>query len=221
MALSKKSILYKYACIALLLLILCLFGTACQAPRASDFSYTEAPFSLTVQGSITLSAPETNEPPLGKLRTETPLSFSATVSSDMITSSDGSLTHENALTVTYTAPESLKGLQVTCRYHPNMTGQESVTLSYSASPHSILLSMPYENVKYLLLPVTALFPQGDVTLVSPTDEGKKTVTLQSIEHPNLQLSYVFSKESVYPQSIVYESSDKKATLFVSAVSTEP
>ncbi len=219
MAFYKKNLFCHCFAILLSVCLLFLFATGCGVPETVDFSYTKAPFFLTVTGEITLF--QKNDASVGKIRSETPINFSATVSSDVITPPTGSNAYENAITVTYTSPESLKGLQVTCRYSQSMTGNEPVTLTYPSHPHPMTYTARYEDVKYLLLPVTSLFPQGDVTSVSPAHDGQKTVTLQSTAHPNLHITYVFSEIQKYPESLLYESDDRKIVLQFSAPSKDP
>lgn len=219
MVFYQKNPFYGRFTIFLCICLIFLFITGCRVPETVDFSYTESPFFLTVTGSMTLS--QTQDTSLGKTRVKTPVSFSATVSSDVIYPSLESDVYENAVTVTYTAPESLKGLKLTCRYKKSMTGDEPVTLTYPATPHAMTHTTHYEDVKYLLLPVTSLFPHGDITSVSPTNDGQKTVTLQSKAQPDLQATYVFSEEQPHPKSIVYTFTDRKIELYISAAAKKP
>lgn len=219
MAFHQKNLFCERFIIFFCICLLFLFITGCQKHETVDFSYTETPFSLVVTGSTTLS--QDRDTSLGKIRGEIPMRFSATVSSDIIRPSLESGAYENALTVTYTAPESLKGLQLTCRYKKEMTGDEPVTLTYPAKPHSMTHTARYEDVRYLLLPATLLFPQGDVTSVSPTQDGKTTVTLQSTKQPNLQVIFDFSKEQPYPKNIAYVSDGRKMKLDISVAAKKP
>ncbi len=218
MTFYQKNPIYGRLTIFLCICLVFLFTTGCRVPETADFSYTEVPFSLTLTGSITLS--QAQDISLGKIRGEIPVSFSATVSSDVIRPSGENGAYENAVTVTYTAPESLKGLKLTCRYKKEMAGDEPVTLTYPAKPHAMIHTARYEDVRYLLLPVTLLFPQGDVTSVSPTHDKETTVTLQSKAQPDLLVTYIFSDEQPHPKSIVYASPERKIQLDIFAAAKD-
>ena len=199
---------------ALLSLCLVFLCTACQVSEATDFSYTETSFSLTVTGEIVIPAGE-NLKTVGICRFETPISFSASVSSEIIPPSDPASVRQHSLTLTYTSPESLQGMTLTFLYHENMTGNENVIVFYPCGSDLLSLQMPYQEVASLLLPVTALFPEGDVISVTPTDNGQKTVTLQSTAQPDVKTSYAFLQGHIYPQSFLYESQSRKIQLFFS------
>ena len=92
-------------------------------------------FSLSVRGELCLDAyPVLPDGTVGKTRAGTPLPFSAVVSSAPIPAgrvTEGLPANEKAYqtSVTYTAPEALAGMTVTCAYGGSKTAA-TATLTY-------------------------------------------------------------------------------------------
>lgn len=187
----------------LLMLSVCLLLSACSEPSVGDpFGYIRSPFTLTVKGELCLSSDNLRtEGTVGKIRQGKILDFSAEIASSPLPAGiveDGlpSTSPAYRIVITYTAPEALAGLSITCTYG----GQDTATIATLTRPlphrtEPLSYSLPFSSVQGLLLPATAFFPDGDVSEVSPVqDHGIRTVkTAQAV--------YTFSKDSASPTEI--------------------
>ncbi|MBQ9779614.1 MAG: hypothetical protein IJW00_01585 [Clostridia bacterium] len=184
------------------LLCLCLVLSACGSFKVKNpLAYADTSFFLSVRGELYLDAP----PPLsdgtvGKIRTGEPLAFSAEISSRPLPAGkvvDGLPSGGEAyeVSITYTSPDALSGLSVTCLYG----GREiatAATLTYPSPTGVMTVSSSYGAVKGLLAPAIALLPQGDIGQVSPIKDGTWTVTCQEVE--GRVATYHFVEDKIYP-----------------------
>lgn len=150
------------------LLILCLVfcSTACSPAPRDPFAYAAAPFSVTVEGTY-LPA---NDPE------GTPRPVAAIVTAGAPVGGDPTL---RDLTVTFTAPTSLRGVTVTAALSPAPDGTvaRSVTFSYPSDYGEVRFTATESEVDGLLRFAEALLPVGDVAEVSPVaEDGSFTVT---------------------------------------------
>ena len=186
----------------ILLLSLCLSG--CESNSLSHpFSYTQKAFSITVKGQIYADEallPSLSEASLGKHRSS--MSFSAHVSVKPV--SPGEVyDHPSSsiwqVQVTYTAPEALSGLTVSCLYHLSAADEMTdVTLTYQNAAGNLTIKRPYTSAAFLCLPATAFLPCSDPISVSPTDGGLTTITVTKNSSQRL---YTFAEGHTLPLQI--------------------
>ncbi len=151
-----------------ILLILCLVfcSTACTPAPKDPFAYAAAPFSVSVEGTY-LPA---NDPE------GTPRPVAAIVTAGAPEGGDPTL---RDLTVTFTAPPSLRGIQVTATLSPAHDGTvtRSVIFSYPSDYGEVRFTATESEVDGLLRFAEALLPIGDAVEVSPVaEDGSFTVT---------------------------------------------
>ncbi len=209
---------------SVLLFIICMLCPAgCGEPSSTaPFSYTEKDFSLTVEGNMYLKYDHltpSEKPYSGKTRGEQPLSFKAKVTIKPLAS--GAVYDPPSLTpplwqiaITYTAPKALAGLTVSCLYNRQISKFEvgtEVTLTYENAAGRLSVKLPYASAAALCLPATGLLPCEDVTSVSPSTGGLKTVT---VAEGSSKAVYTFSRDSIYPLQIEMTSDNKCATLLI-------
>lgn len=199
------------------LLLLCPVLASCGGSVSHDpFAYTDTAFSMTVRGELCRDAePPLGEGTVGKTRAGEPLSFAAEVSSEPLpagTVIEGLPSEGKAyrVSVTYTAPEALAGLSVTCAYGGQGTAT-AATVTYPSPTGELSALLPYESVKGLLAPALALLPQGDVNEVDPvTPEGSRTVRTQ-------EATYTFSKGQSFPSRVEYNTGEGWVRMWADAL----
>ena len=152
----------------LLLLLFCLsFLSACAPPSRRDpFAYANEAFSLSVEGFY-LPA---NDP------SGSPRPFAATVTVGEPRSQDPAL---RALSVTFTAPETLAGVTVTATLSPSPDGAltRGVAFTYPSDYGNIQTTAEGGELDGFLRFVEGWLPVGDVTEISPkSPDGSYTVT---------------------------------------------
>ena len=150
------------------LLILCLVfcSTACSPAPRDPFAYAAAPFSVTVEGTY-LPA---NDPE------GTPRPVAAMVTAGAPVGGDPTL---RDLTVTFTAPTSLRGVTVTAALSPAPDGGygRAVAFSYPSDYGEVRFTATGNELDGLLRFAEALLPIGDAVEVSPVaEDGSFTVT---------------------------------------------
>lgn len=150
------------------LLILCLVfcSTACTPAPRDPFAYAATPFSVTVEGTY-LPA---NDPE------GTPRPVAAMVTAGAPVGGDPAL---RDLTVTFTAPPSLRGVTVTAALSPAPDGSygRAVTFSYPSDYGEVNVTAKGDELDGLLRFADALLPIGDAVEVSPVaEDGSFTVT---------------------------------------------
>ena len=149
------------------LLILCLVfcSTACSPAPRDPFAYAAAPFSVTVEGTY-LPA---NDPE------GTPRPVAAMVTAGVPIGGDLAL---RDLTVTFTAPTSLRGVTVTAALSPAADGSygRAVAFSYPSDYGEVRFTATGNELDGLLRFAEALLPVGDVAEVSPVaEDGSFTI----------------------------------------------
>ena len=150
----------------LLILCLVLCSTACVPAQVDPFAYAAAPFSVTVEGTyLPASDPE-----------GTPRPVAAIVTAGAPVGGDPTL---RDLTVTFTAPSSLRGVTVTAALSPAPDGSygRAVAFSYPSDYGEVRFTATGADLDGLLRFAEALLPVGDVAEVSPVaEDGSFTVT---------------------------------------------
>ena len=158
----------------LLLLGIAILLCGCSPTLPTRLTYADAGFTITVRGHMTRTAPDgyVGGPALtGQSYTNQPLDIAATVT---VAPSPSPTSHRSrALTVRFTAPDTLQGLTVTRR--TNTQGETEISVSQGTSVFTVEGGDPDR----LCLLALALLPEGDITTVSPTENGVYTVTLTS------------------------------------------
>lgn len=227
-------------CISLCTLCLCLLGLFCacgQETVTQDFSYVNSTFTLSLQGELyptkdTISFAQTKA--LGKLRDE-PLPFAAKIT---VTPVSAGAVHEGSadggqilnrpawqVKITYTAPEGLSGLSVSCIYsHPDHEAPEaldSVTVTYPSPTGKLRVPFPDDSIRGLLLPALLLLPYGQITAVSPVADGQHTVerSQSGIGLANGTLTYRFSTDAPntagYPLTVTWTGDNSRGHMYIS------
>ena len=156
-----------FSALAILAALLLLPACAPTAPR-DPFSYTAAPFSLTVEGTYL---------PANDLE-GIPRPFTARVTAGAPTGGSPTL---RSLAVTFTAPASLSGLTITATLSPSADGTvtRAVTLTYPTDYGNLQATAQGTEFDGYLRYAEALLPLGDVTEISPkAPDGSYTVTRQ-------------------------------------------
>ncbi|MBE6558494.1 MAG: hypothetical protein E7661_05745 [Ruminococcaceae bacterium] len=123
------------------------------------------------------------------------------------------------LSITYTAPEALNGMTLTCHFltPEDLYGSDlPITVTYPAPSENMTVTLPSSSVAGLLSPGAVLFPIGDVTDVSPLRDGTKTVTIQknplsSEIFPSI-IIYTLSESEIFPLSITSENEKTQLTI---------
>ncbi len=192
------------------LLFCCLLLSACGKVTADDpFSYVNATMTLTVRGEVSMMpSPDKAQQGSGAFsgitRADEPLEFSGTVRTEPLPKgqvSDGTLAAENRwrVSITYTSPDALAGMSVACVLGADGTASDA-TLTYPAPHGTVTLSLPYASARGLLRPALCLLPQGDVTSVSPTKDGVRSVTVTATD-AGRETIFSFGQDSPYPVRI--------------------
>ena len=151
-------------CLLVFCLLLC--STACSPAPRDPFTYAAVPFSVTVEGTY-LPA---NDPE------GTPRPVAAIVMAGAPVNGDPTL---RDLTVTFTAPSSLRGVTVTAALSPAPDGNygRAVAFSYPSDYGEVRFTATGADLDGLLRFAEALLPVGDVAEVSPVaEDGSFTVT---------------------------------------------
>ena len=153
--------------ILLLALLFCgLTLTACGSASKDPFAYAGSAFSLSVEGSY-LPANDPNG---------TPRPFAADISVGAPYGDDRSL---RDLTVVFTSPASLAGLQVTSTLSRSSDGGlvRRVKLTYPSAYGNVEIPADEGELEGCLRFAEGWLPQGDVAEVSPRDaDGGYTIT---------------------------------------------
>ena len=158
--------------ILLLALLLCgLTLTACGSAGKDPFAYTGSAFSLSVEGSY-LPANDPNG---------TPRPFTADI---LVGEPYGDDLTRRDLTLVFTSPASLAGLQVTATLSPSPEGgyARRVELSYPSDYGRVELTADEGELDGFLRFAEGWLPLGDVTEMSPRpSDGYYTVTRKAGE----------------------------------------
>lgn len=150
--------------LCLIALLFCL--SACTPALRDPFAYAATPFSVTVEGTY-LPA---NDPE------GTPRPVAAIVTAGAPVGGDAAL---RDLTVTFTAPPSLRGVTVTAALSPAADGSygRAAAFSYPSDYGEVRFTATGNELDGLLRFAEALLPVGDVAEVSPAvEDGRYTVT---------------------------------------------
>jgi hypothetical protein len=175
------------------LLILCLVfcSTACSPAPKDPFAYAAAPFSVSVEGTY-LPA---NDPE------GTPRPVAAIVTAGAPLNGDPTL---RDLTVIFTAPPSLRGIQVTATLSPAHDGTvtRSVIFSYPSDYGEVNVTAKGDELDGLLRFAEALLPVGDVAEISSVDkDGSYTVTRRAGDGGR-ETVCVFTEGAVFPSAVI-------------------
>ncbi len=183
----------RLAALALSCLLLCACGNTRPGP-AEDFSYADKAFTASIRGTfIRLRADGYGGAPalVGETRTGVVQSFAATVIVGSIRDAagtaatgdgTGSVAGQAAvgaapreIAITFAEPPALTGVTVTRR---SENGGSLVTLQRQGTEMEITADDSAAPGTYdaLLRFAEALLPTGDITAVSPTENGCRTVT---------------------------------------------
>ena len=181
------------SCLLVFCLLIC--SSACTPAPKDPFAYAAAPFSVTVEGTY-LPA---NDPD------GTPRPVAATVTAGAPVNGDPTL---RDLTVTFTAPSSLRGATVTATLspaaegtHPNGAVAKTVAFSYPSDYGEVRFTATGEELDGLLRFAEALLPIGDVTERSPADEdGGYTVTRKTADGGR-EAVFVFAEGEAFPRRV--------------------
>lgn len=176
-----------------ILLILCLVfcSTACSPAPKDPFAYAAAPFSVTVEGTY-LPA---NDPE------GTPRPVAAIVTAGAPLNGDPTL---RDLTVIFTAPPSLRCIQVTATLSPAHDGTvtRSVIFSYPSDYGEVNVTAKGDELDGLLRFAEALLPVGDVAEISSVDkDGSYTVT-RIAGDGGRETVFVFTEGAVFPSAVI-------------------
>lgn len=168
---------------------LLLSYTACASvPPDHPFAYADGAFTASLQGTyIPASDPE-----------GVPRPFAAVVTAGEPSESDPAL---RDLSVTFTAPEALKGLTVTAALTSAPEGAvgREVTFSYSSAYGNVQAPAAGDEYRGFLRFGEALIPMGDVVAVSPVSaEGTYTVTRRMGDR---EAVFTFRKGEAQPVSV--------------------
>ena len=173
----------------LIALLFCL--SACAPAPGDPFAYAAAPFSVSVEGTY-LPA---NDPE------GTPRPVAAIVTAGAPLNGDPTL---RDLTVIFTAPPSLRGIQVTATLSPASDGTvaRSVILSYPSDYGEVNVTAKGDELDGLLRFAEALLPMGDVAEISSVDkDGSYTVTRRAGDGGR-ETVFVFTEGAVFPSAVI-------------------
>lgn len=173
----------------LIALLFCL--SACSPAPRDPFAYAAAPFSVSVEGTY-LPA---NDPE------GTPRPVAAIVTAGAPLNGDPTL---RDLTVIFTAPPSLRGIQVTATPSPAHDGTvtRSVILSYPSDYGEVNVTAKGDELDGLLRFAEALLPVGDVAEISSVDkDGSYTVTRRAGDGGR-ETVFVFTEGAVFPSAVI-------------------
>lgn len=177
------------ACLLVLCLLLC--SAACSPAPKDPFAYAAAPFSVTAEGTY-LPA---NDPD----GTPRPIAVRVTAGEPV----NGDPTLRN-LTVTFTAPASLRGAAVTAALSPAPDGTvtRSVVFTYPSDYGEITVTAKGNEFDGLLRFAEALLPVGDVTAISPAaEDGSFTVTRKTADGTR-EAKFTFAEGKTFPTRVI-------------------
>lgn len=155
------------------LLLLCLTACGGTGTERNPFSYADGAFTVTVRGTVCRTLPV--EAGAGETLTGVPRPVSAVVS---VTSPGES--GERVLTVTYTAPDALRGLTVTRALSAPGAGappDAPLPVTDTLTLQDMTVTDTRGTYGRLLDPVLALLPEGDVTAVAADPDGTRRITV--------------------------------------------
>ena len=212
---------------AVLLVAVFLAGCARTVTGDRAFSYMEENFSATVSGSVTRFAEDGYKGDaslVGDGLTDVSRSFEATVSVEGVGA--GESRQVSALTVTYTAPPSLRGVTVSYVADATQAGGARVTLTRTVPMHAtadmgagvtervitVDLSATDPAVRdALLAPAGVLLPAGDVTAVGAVTDGRYTVTRTD---GDTEAVFTFAKGQTLPVEVTWTSHTRQVEIEV-------
>ena len=177
------------SCLLVFCLLLC--STACSPAPKDPFTYAAAPFSVSVEGTyLPANDPEgTPRPVAAIVTTGAPLNGDPTL---------------RDLTVIFTAPPSLRGIQVTATLSPASDGTvtRSVIFSYPSDYGEVNVTAKGDELDGLLRFAEALLPVGDVAEISSVDkDGSYTVTRRAGDGGR-ETVFVFTEGAVFPSAVI-------------------
>lgn len=199
-------------CLALLLMTACAPGV----PFGGDgreLSYADGAFRASVRGTLCRTVPDgyTGDPVLvGEGRTNAPWTVAADVS---VTAPDGAGCR--TVTVTYTAPDSLRGLTVTRSSAAG--GDGSLTVTDTVTLGSVTITDTEGLYTRLLLPALSLLPAGNVTDVTHDADGRRVLTVHA---EDVIFVYTCMDGSRLPVSVVVTGSGFTADFSVTEAAAE-
>ena len=173
----------------LIALLFCL--SACTPAPRDPFAYAAALFSVSVEGTY-LPA---NDPE------GTPRPVAAIVTAGAPLNGDPTL---RDLTVIFTAPPSLRGIQVTATLSPAHDGTvtRSVIFSYPSDYGEVNVTAKGDELDGLLRFAEALLPVGDEAEISSVDkDGSYTVTRRAGDGGR-ETVFVFTEGAVFPSAVI-------------------
>ncbi len=180
---------------AALVLALCAMGACARPARPTrPFAYADGAFSVTVTGTFT--------PPDG-----IPRPIAAAVSVAAPTEAGAPASGARDLTVSFSAPSSPAGITVS-----RQGGAVSVTGIPFAD--GLVGGRPAAGFAPLLRFGDALLPRGDVSAVSPTENGLFTVTVTAEEYA---AQFTFAVGEPIPRSVTVETPAERLSLTVTPI----
>lgn len=212
---------------AVLLVAVFLAGCARTVTGDRAFSYMEENFSATVKGNVTRYAADGYKGDaslVGDGLTDISRSFEATVSVESVGA--GGSRQVSALTVTYTAPPSLRGVTVSYVADAAQAGGARVTLTRTVPMHAtadmgagvaervitVDLSATDPAVRdALLAPAGVLLPTGDITAVGAVTDGRYTVTRTD---GDVEAVFTFAKGQTLPAGVTWTSPERQVEIEV-------
>ena len=216
-----------FCVLATLLVAFFLAGCARVPSAARAFSYMEENFSATVSGNVTRFAEDGYKGDaalVGDGLTDVSRSFEATVSVEGVGA--GESRQVSALTVTYTAPPSLRGVTVSYVADAAQAGGARVTLTRTVPMHAtadmgagvaervitVDLSATDPAVRdALLAPAGVLLPTGDVTAVGAVTDGRYTVTRTD---GDTEAVFTFAKGQTLPVEVTWTTPTRQVEIEV-------
>lgn len=213
----------------LFLLAAAMLLTGCSAHASADraFSYMEEDFSATVSGSVTRLASDgyTGDAALiGESLYDVSRPFEATVTVKTRVDAAGER-FVSALSVTYTAPSSLRGVTVSYTSDGSArAGSARVILTRAVADRgsvredrtiTVDLSATSPAVRdALLAPAGVLLPTGDISAVSPATGGTYTVTRRD---GDTEATFEFTKGESLPTRVTWSSPARRVEVTVGGV----
>ncbi len=186
--------------IVVVVLVMVLVGCGVEKGRVGEvFSYAGEGFSVEVRGTAVRLAGDGYTGPAGvpgASGTGVARAFSARVEVGEPTESGA-----RALSVTFTAPESLAGLAIV------RSAAGEITLTRPSPYGEIVLCG--EAAASLLRFGDALLPVGDITATTPVQNGAFTVIRTA---PDRTVTYTFSAEQALPAHILVETHAERLEL---------
>lgn len=174
--------------LCLTVFLFCL--SACSPAPVDPFAYAAAPFSVSLEGTY-LPA---NDPE------GTPRPVAARITAGAPVGGNPAL---RDLTVTFTAPPSLRGVTVTAALSPASDGSytRTVTFAYPSDYGEIKATATETEFGGLLRFAEALLPIGDVAEVSPVaEDGSYTVTRRRADGTR-EAVFTFAAGTAFPTGV--------------------